>query len=511
MDATDGLSVSLGLEDNEDLEVALSVAAHMRHAERQRRRRRRTARGKSLRGSVPGRAPNRPRDFAAGLHNILRDYWGVDGEPPVYQEVDFERRFRVPRAVFMKVYNAVKEEPFFKQRINATGRPQAHPLQKVVAAFRVIAYGESYDRADEYVRLSRSTVQVATKKLMAFIVERYSSVYLRDPTAADLERILARNAERGMPGCMGSIDCAHWQWRNCPTALAGTYQGKGKKRSIVMETVCDEDLWIWHFFVGCPGSYNDINVLHSSPLFTDISRGVWPPRNNEFIINGRKRTMLYYLADGIYPPYAFFLCPYANPLDNKQKTMNRLQEALRKDVERLYGVLTARFHITLRPARFAAVPDLITVATAVAILHNMVVELRRDGYLNRTRRSGGAGGRLNGDQSGGGGEGGTAGPDGEGAEGGGAPEGLAAGGGGDAGGGAGGVGAVAGPDAPAAPPPLPGVLPSVEPCAEPLPGSFLHNLMTWSSVTSTVAHDELREDMCAHVWDQRGKLLAPYL
>jgi len=28
-----------------------------------------------------------------------------------------------------------------------------------------------------------------------------------------------------------------------------------------METVCDEDLYIWHFFIWAPGSLNDLNVL----------------------------------------------------------------------------------------------------------------------------------------------------------------------------------------------------------------------------------------------------------
>ena len=61
----------------------------------------------------------------------------------MYDEVDFERRFRVPLSVFLRIYHTVKGRPFFAQRINATGRPQAHPLRKVVAAFRVIAYGET--------------------------------------------------------------------------------------------------------------------------------------------------------------------------------------------------------------------------------------------------------------------------------------------------------------------------------------------------------------------------------
>eukprot|EP00170_Pyropia_yezoensis_P000543 contig_2734_g544 len=50
-------------------------------------------------GSLPGRRRNKNRDLSAGLHNIRRDYFGLNGNPPVYDEKDFERRFRVPRGV----------------------------------------------------------------------------------------------------------------------------------------------------------------------------------------------------------------------------------------------------------------------------------------------------------------------------------------------------------------------------------------------------------------------------
>jgi len=79
---------------------------------------------------------------------------------------------------------------------------------------------------------------------MRCIVDEFGPSYLRPPTPEELQRILTRNAERGMPGYMGSLDCSHWEWRNCPKAFAGMYQNLHGKRSVVMETVCDEDLWI---------------------------------------------------------------------------------------------------------------------------------------------------------------------------------------------------------------------------------------------------------------------------
>jgi len=78
-----------------------------------------------------------------------------------------------------------------------------------VAAFRVIAYGEAADRSDEYVRLSRSTVAQATKIILQFIVRRWETTYLRRPNQLELKKMMERNAERGVPGCRGSLDCTH--------------------------------------------------------------------------------------------------------------------------------------------------------------------------------------------------------------------------------------------------------------------------------------------------------------
>jgi hypothetical protein len=66
--------------------------------------------------------------------------------------------------------------------------------------------------------------------------------------------------------------------------------------------VASHDLWIWHAFFGLPGSLNDINVLHRSPLFAKLSNGEAPRVN--YNINGHNYSMGYYLADGIYPSWA---------------------------------------------------------------------------------------------------------------------------------------------------------------------------------------------------------------
>jgi len=457
-------------------------------------------------GSVPGRRANRNRDFEGGMRRIMADYFGLDGNEPVYDEATFERRFRVPRVVFERIFADIKEEPFWRQTVNATGRPQAYALQKLVAAFRVLAFGETYDRADEYVRLSKATIEICVKKLLDFLNTRYQPEYLRQPTKTEMTAIMERSAARGLPGCIGSLDCSHWEWRGCPKALAGQYMSRKKRRAIVLETICDHDLYIHHLFVGAPGSHNDLNVLGQSPLFMDMMDGTWPPKDLPYTINGRTRTMPYYLTDKAYHKYPVFLSCYAKPATRKQRIFNRLQEAVRKDVERLYGVLTSRFHMLLRPSRFTTVPQMIKAVKAMAILHNMIVLERRGHFLGNRRVSDAAAARSGGD----GGDDGM----GSGGVGGGvaAPPtlGSAAAGGDDPvgrGGGAGHGGVVH-----TQLEPLPGgSMPDVRIGMDPPPGSFLFLLQARAAFTDNDEFVTLRDDLAEHVYGKRGEYLAPYL
>jgi len=264
----------LGEDDGADVCAVVHTHVKVLMALHRRASAKRIARRRRYSGSSVGRRANKRRDFSAGLQTILRDYFGVGGAPPIYDERDFETRFRVPHAVFRRTYLAVKDEPFFQKRINATGKPQAHPLQKVVAAFRVIAYGEAADRGDEYVRLSRTVIAKSTKLLMEFIVQRWAPTYLRRPNDDELDTIMERNKERGMPGCMGSLDCCHWEWHQCPTGMAGSYQSRKGKRGIVVEAVSDEDLWVWHLFVGAPAfSTTSTSCTSSRCTWTSLAVG----------------------------------------------------------------------------------------------------------------------------------------------------------------------------------------------------------------------------------------------
>ena len=132
------------------------------------------------------------------------------------------------------------------------------------------------------------------------------------------------------------------------------------------------DTWIWHAFFGVPGAQNDINVLAQSPVFDDLVQGKSPKCT--YWVNGTKYEGSYYLADGIYPRWSTFVKSVPHPHSEKEKHFAKCQEGCRKDVERCFGILQARWAIVRAAARLFDVEALRSVMMTCIILHNMIVE-----------------------------------------------------------------------------------------------------------------------------------------
>src|SRR3954470_9360919 len=197
---------------------------------------------------------------------------------------------------------------------------------------RLLAYGAPADAADDYLRIAESTALDCLYKFCRAVIAVFGEEYLRSPTVEDTARILAVNESRGFPGMLGSIDCMHWEWKNCPFEWKGMYKGHKGGCTVILEAVATHDLWIWHSFFGMAGSNNDINVLNSSTVFSKLVEGHAPPV--EFEINGHHYNKGYYLADDIYPRWPTFVKTISGPMLPKHSHFAKEQEACRKDVER---------------------------------------------------------------------------------------------------------------------------------------------------------------------------------
>ncbi|OWZ13470.1 Transposon protein [Phytophthora megakarya] len=219
-------------------------------------------------GSVKGKRADKDRERADWGERLMADYLG---DSSTYDARDFRRRFRMRSVLFHSIVATLIDDEqcdYFAQKPDATGLLGFLPEQNVTCALRMLAYGASADHS---------------------IIRLFRAEYLRKPTPQDSEALLDENAARGFPGMVGSLDCTHWTWKNCPTSWAGVYKGKEKASTIILEAVATR-------------SNNGLNALERSPLLDDLVNGDGVQVSSK--VNGATNNHVYYLTDGIYPAWA---------------------------------------------------------------------------------------------------------------------------------------------------------------------------------------------------------------
>ncbi|KAM2044547.1 hypothetical protein ACFX1T_008852 [Malus domestica] len=80
-----------------------------------------------------------------------------------------------------------------------------------------MAYGSPADSMNETHGMSESTCLDTLEQFCDTIVQVYKDEYLREPNQEDLNRLIRKAKDRGFPGIIWSLDCMHWDWKNCHT------------------------------------------------------------------------------------------------------------------------------------------------------------------------------------------------------------------------------------------------------------------------------------------------------
>jgi len=194
---------------------------------------------------------------------------------------------------------------FFNKR--GVGAP---PAARMLLALQCLAFGTAPIAFAHCYQMSGSNGRKCCQEFDKAMCRLFLSEYLRKPTVEDLKNIEnVHYHKHKVPGMLGSLDCAHIVWKNCPVAWQGQYRGKEKEPTIVLEGMCDYNLWFWHVFFGTAGSQNDINVLRLLRLMHEFVTGEFEERerNAEVVpyeIQGKTFERLFVLVDGIYPRYS---------------------------------------------------------------------------------------------------------------------------------------------------------------------------------------------------------------
>jgi hypothetical protein len=69
------------------------------------------------------------------------------------------------------------------------------------------------------------------------VIAVFGKYYLREPNTRDTAHLFSINESRGFPKMLGSIDCMHWQWNNCPFSWQGQFKGHQEGCTVILEVV----------------------------------------------------------------------------------------------------------------------------------------------------------------------------------------------------------------------------------------------------------------------------------
>uniref|UniRef100_A0A0D3BJN8 Uncharacterized protein n=1 Tax=Brassica oleracea var. oleracea TaxID=109376 RepID=A0A0D3BJN8_BRAOL len=190
-----------------------------------------------------------------------------------------------------------------------------HTHQKSI---RMLAYGQSGDTYDEYLRLGESTARLCLENFTTGIIQLFGQEYLRRPNEDDLQRLLDIGEHR-----LYALGV-----KKLPNGFERLVHTWFRKADNCLRSCCIT------------------RSLDMARIFR-ITRS-----STKSEVQGQEHTyrMAYYLTDGIYPNWSKFIQSIPLPQGPKAELFAERQESTRKDIERTFGVLQSRFAIVKNPA-----------------------------------------------------------------------------------------------------------------------------------------------------------------
>jgi hypothetical protein len=180
------------------------------------------------------------RKRRARIVNLWQDSpWGLilrqlpDEESNSYLSRKFRRRFRLPYTEFISFVEEIRPLKIFNKK-----RQSRIPLEfKILISLRVLGRDWCADDISEFTGIGESTVNSIFHTFVHGCSDLLFDKYIHPPTGERLAEVKKVYEYMGFPGAVGSMDCTHVRWDQCPKHLQNICSGKAKKPTICFHMI----------------------------------------------------------------------------------------------------------------------------------------------------------------------------------------------------------------------------------------------------------------------------------
>ena len=319
-------------------------------------------------------------DECQQLHNVTGTIWDAlshDGKM-------FRQHFGIPYNMFHSINHNWTTHGEFRRPVNVTGQERTDSRILLLGCFRLISKGVTFDAIEELSNVSVAHFHVFFKKFIDWFFKFYFKDWIVFPSTIDeVQHVESRYASRGLPGCIGSIDCVHIGWDMCPAGFQADCHGKEGFLTLAFEAIVSYTRRIMSVTPSFFGAWNDktivkfdesVTKLRKESFYTDYT---WEVMDSE----GRQcpQKGLYLICDGGYHRWQTLMPPYKHQIEGSAEgKWSKHVESLRKDVECTFGILKKHYAILKNCLHLHSKEHIEDIFRVCCVLHNMNHDF--DGY-----------------------------------------------------------------------------------------------------------------------------------
>ena len=190
-------------------------------------------------------------------------------EPGGKVAIQFRQAFRLPYLLLkVKIFDfAVRMWwPDWKEyKVDAFGRPVAYLELKLLGSLNVLGHGAAdHSSVSLQTNISEEVHRVFFVRwidLMASVKEKF--IYMPHEQLVELDFVTDEYKAMGLPGCVGSVNCVHIGWDQCPVQCTSMYKGKE-------EVICTSRKFKQSDFAGHPGARNDKHIVRTDNFIIQL-------------------------------------------------------------------------------------------------------------------------------------------------------------------------------------------------------------------------------------------------